>query len=205
MLKSEQLYRDLENESALFDGENTTSQKVSEESLSHMQNWSLIGAALRNELPSKVNMSLADNVMAQIKNENIKPEPAKIKEISLPSFKIAFKKFSFGIAQVALAASVAAITIIGWQTYNADEGITGDKTTAPLGSVEGVNLASYQTAHNDKTLKFNDKSNQTQNLNEDEDKVNSAELKNNKVLKLSVLTITLEVMFSILPQIKKFL
>ena len=71
MLKSEQLYRDLENESALFDGENTTTQKGSEESLSHMQNWSLIGAALRNELPSKVNMSLADNVMAQIKNENI--------------------------------------------------------------------------------------------------------------------------------------
>ena len=54
MLKSEQLYRDLENESALFDGENTTTQKGSEESLSHMQNWSLIGAALRNELPSKV-------------------------------------------------------------------------------------------------------------------------------------------------------
>ena len=52
MLKSEQLYRDLENESALFDGENTTTQKGSEESLSHMQNWSLIGAALRNELPS---------------------------------------------------------------------------------------------------------------------------------------------------------
>ena len=182
MLKSEQLYRDLENESALFDGENTTSQKVSEESLSHMQNWSLIGAALRNELPSKVNMSLADNVMAQIKNENIKPEPAKIKEILLPSFKIAFKKFSFGIAQVALAASVAAITIIGWQTYNADEGITGDKTTAPLGSVEGVNLASYQTVHNDKTLKFNDKSNQTQNLNED--KVNSAELKKQQSLEV---------------------
>ena len=86
MLKSEQLYRDLENESALFDGENTTTQKGSEESLSHMQNWSLIGAALRNELPSKVNMSLADNVMAQIKNENIKPEPAKIKEISLITF-----------------------------------------------------------------------------------------------------------------------
>ena len=182
MLKSEQLYRDLENESALFDGENTTSQNVSEESLSHMQNWSLIGAALRNELPSKVNMSLADNVMAQIKNENIKPEPAKIKEILLPSFKIAFKKFSFGIAQVALAASVAAITIIGWQTYNADEGITGDKTTAPLGSVEGVNLASYQTVHNDKTLKFNDKSNQTQNLNED--KVNSAELKKQQSLEV---------------------
>ena len=182
MLKSEQLYRDLENESALFDGENTTSQKVSEESLSHMQNWSLIGAALRNELPSKVNMSLADNVMAQIKNENIKPEPTKIKEILLPSFKIAFKKFSFGIAQVALAASVAAITIIGWQTYNADEGITGDKTTAPLGSVEGVNLASYQTVHNDKTLKFNDKSNQTQNLNED--KVNSAELKKQQSLEV---------------------
>ncbi len=71
-------------------------RKDQKKSLSHMQNWSLIGAALRNELPSKVNMSLADNVMAQIKNENIKPEPAKIKEISLPSFKIAFKKFSFG-------------------------------------------------------------------------------------------------------------
>lgn len=175
MLKSEQLYRDLENESALFDGENETIQKVSEDSLSHMQNWSLIGAALRNELPSKVNMSLADNVMAQIKNEHIKPEKDSIKEISLPTLKVAFKKFSFGIAQVALAASVAAVTVVGWQTYNADESISGDKTTAPLGSVEGVNLASYQTEHNDKTLKLNGKSNLDQSQNED--RVNSAELK----------------------------
>lgn len=175
MLKSEQLYRDLENESALFDGENETIQKVSEDSLSHMQNWSLIGAALRNELPSKVNMSLADNVMAQIKNEHIKPEKDSIKEISLPTLKVAFKKFSFGIAQVALAASVAAVTVVGWQTYNADESISGDKTTAPLGSVEGVNLASYQTEHNDKTLKLNGKSNLDQGQNED--RVNSAELK----------------------------
>ena len=180
MLKSEQLYRDLENESALFDGESKSTQKVSEESLSHMQNWSLIGATLRNELPSKINMSLADNVMAQIKKENIKPEKTEVKEISLPTLKIAFKKFSFGLAQVALAASVAAITIIGWQTYNADEGISGDKTTAPLGSVEGVNLASYQTAHNDNTLKFNGKSNQTQSQNED--RVNSAELKKQQSL-----------------------
>ncbi len=175
MLKSEQLYRDLENESALFDGENETIQKVSEDSLSHMQNWSLIGAALRNELPSKVNMSLADNVMTQIKNEHIKPEKDSIKEISLPTLKVAFKKFSFGIAQVALAASVAAVTVVGWQTYNADESISGDKTTAPLGSVEGVNLASYQTEHNDKTLKLNGKSNLEQGQNED--RVNSAELK----------------------------
>ncbi len=175
MLKSEQLYRDLENESALFDGENETIQKVSEDSLSHMQNWSLIGAALRNELPSKVNMSLADNVMTQIKNEHIKPEKDSIKEISLPTLKVAFKKFSFGIAQVALAASVAAVTVVGWQTYNADESISGDKTTAPLGSVEGVNLASYQTEHNDKTLKLNGKSNLDQGQNED--RVNSAELK----------------------------
>lgn len=175
MLKSEQLYRDLENESALFDGENETIQKVSEDSLSHMQNWSLIGAALRNELPSKVNMSLADNVMAQIKIEHIKPEKDSIKEISLPTLKVAFKKFSFGIAQVALAASVAAVTVVGWQTYNADESISGDKTTAPLGSVEGVNLASYQTEHNDKTLKLNGKSNLDQGQNED--RVNSAELK----------------------------
>ena len=175
MLKSEQLYRDLENESALFDGENETIQKVSEDSLSHMQNWSLIGAVLRNELPSKVNMSLADNVMAQIKNEHIKPEKDIIKEISLPTLKVAFKKFSFGIAQVALAASVAAVTVVGWQTYNADESISGDKTTAPLGSVEGVNLASYQTEHSDKTLKLNGKSNLDQSQNED--RVNSAELK----------------------------
>ena len=182
MLKSEQLYRDLENESALFDGENETIQKVSEDSLSHMQNWSLIGAALRNELPSKVNMSLADNVMTQIKNEHIKPEKDSIKEISLPTLKVAFKKFSFGIAQVALAASVAAVTVVGWQTYNADESISGDKTTAPLGSVEGVNLASYQTEHNDKTLKLNGKSNLEQGQNED--RVNSAELKKQQSLEV---------------------
>ena len=80
MLKSEQLYRDLENESALFDGKNTTSQKVSEESLSHMQNWSLIGAALGNELPSKVNKSLADNVMAQIRMRTLSQNQLRLKK-----------------------------------------------------------------------------------------------------------------------------
>ena len=140
-----------EEQSALFDSENVNVDKVelNDELKDHLNNWSLIGATLRDELPKQVNVSFADNLMAKIEQEKIKPEPRKV------SFNFTFKKVAFAVSQFAIAASVAAVTIIGWQTFNADEKLGVDSTSTSLGSVNGVNLASYQTSQPQKGIKLN--------------------------------------------------
>lgn len=140
-----------EEQSALFDSENVNVDKVelNDELKDHLNNWSLIGATLRDELPKQVNVSFADNLMAKIEQEKIKPEPRKV------SFNFTFKKVAFAVSQFAIAASVAAVTIIGWQTFNADEKLGVDSTSTSLGSVNGVNLASYQTPQTQKGIKLN--------------------------------------------------
>lgn len=140
-----------EEQSALFDSENVNVDKVelNDELKDLLNNWSLIGATLRDELPKQVNVSFADNLMAKIEQEKIKPEPRKV------SFNFTFKKVAFAVSQFAIAASVAAVTIIGWQTFNADEKLGVDSTSTSLGSVNGVNLASYQTSQTQKGIKLN--------------------------------------------------
>ena len=140
-----------EEQSALFDSENVNVDKVelNDELKDHLNNWSLIGATLRDELPKQVNVSFADNLMAKIEQEKIKPEPRKV------SFNFTFKKVAFAVSQFAIAASVAAVTIIGWQIFNADEKLGVDSTSTSLGSVNGVNLASYQTSQTQKGIKLN--------------------------------------------------
>ena len=140
-----------EEQSALFDSENVNVDKVelNDELKDHLNNWSLIGATLRDELQKQVNVSFADNLMAKIEQEKIKPEPRKV------SFNFTFKKVAFAVSQFAIAASVAAVTIIGWQTFNADEKLGVDSTSTSLGSVNGVNLASYQTSQTQKGIKLN--------------------------------------------------
>ena len=140
-----------EEQSALFDSENVNVDKVelNDELKDHLNNWSLIGATLRDELPKQVNVSFADNLMAKIEQKKIKPEPRKV------SFNFTFKKVAFAVSQFAIAASVAAVTIIGWQTFNADEKLGVDSTSTSLGSVNGVNLASYQTSQTQKGIKLN--------------------------------------------------
>ena len=140
-----------EEQSALFDSENVNVDKVelNDELKDHLNNWSLIGATLRDELPKQVNVSFADNLMAKIEQEKIKPEPRKV------SFNFTFKKVAFAVFQFAIAASVAAVTILGWQTFNADEKLGVDSTSTSLGSVNGVNLASYQTSQTQKGIKLN--------------------------------------------------
>ena len=170
------------NESALFDGENLDKVELNEESLAHMQNWSLIGATLRQEVSAQVNLDFANSIMSKIEKEQIVPDAApEIKEMPISNFKMAFKKFAFGLGQVAIAASVAAVTIIGYQTINAEKSTTPSVATTALGSVEGVNLASYQTTRSDKTLKFEEK---LQGINQNNNKVNNAELKKQQTLEV---------------------
>ena len=140
-----------EEQSALFDSENVNVDKVelNDELKDHLNNWSLIGATLRDELPKQVNVSFADNLMAKIEQEKIKPEPRKV------SFNFTFKKVAFAVSQFAIAASVAAVTIIVWQNFNDDDTLGVDSTSTSLGSVNGVNLASYQTSQTQKGIKLN--------------------------------------------------
>ncbi|MGN1281085.1 MAG: RseA family anti-sigma factor [Succinivibrio sp.] len=166
----------LEKDSAVFDGQEILDKDVclTDESMRHMQNWSLIGAAMRNELPNKANLSVSVGVMSQIKNDNIVPAPVsdEIKEIKLPASKFTFKKIVSSMSQLAVAASVAAVTVVGWQTYNAQGSLSNENYAQS--TIEGVNLASYQTTENSNTLNLNKKSPAKSKA---DNKVNSAELK----------------------------
>ena len=86
-----------EDLSALYDGEILGAEKLElhEQDKKHMQAWSLIGATMRNELSSEVNLSLADNVAAAIAKE----EPQ-----SLVSIKAKFQHLviSFGRLSIKL-------------------------------------------------------------------------------------------------------
>lgn len=141
-----------ELKSALYDGENLPEGKLefSENDVEHLQNWSLIGATLRNEVPDNTLKSdFASSVMNRIKDENITPDLVDQSEVengAYHSFKNVFKKVSFGIAQMAIAASVAAVTIIGYQTYNAEGTVSSEVSAAStIGAIGTANLASYQT------------------------------------------------------------
>lgn len=153
MMNFQNVDRD-ESVSALFDGENLPEKNfdLTHEEKEHFENWSLIGSALRNELPQKVNLDFADNLMARIHNENIRPdiidqtEAVKTDCIPAGGFKNVFKKVAFTVAQMAVAASVAAVTIIGYQTYNADVSSTSEiAASAAVANLGAANLASFQT------------------------------------------------------------
>lgn len=141
-----------ELKSALYDGENLPEGKLelSENDVEHLQNWSLIGATLRNEMTDNTLKSdFASSVMDRIKDEKITPDlvdQTKVESVYYHSFKNVFKKVSFGIAQMAIAASVAAVTIIGYQTYNAEGTVSNEVSAAStIGAIGTANLASYQT------------------------------------------------------------
>lgn len=166
--------------SALFDGESSQTEKLSlsAEHKQTLKNYSLIGAALRNELPRKVDMSFSDSVMNTIAKEKIVPE---LKIIPVPTYKFVFRKVAAAVAQMAMVASVAAVTVIGYQTFTADSSVIQESASNALGPVDGVNLASYQTS--------SQASNKI-NLSTDEDKaenavkLNSSELKKQQALEV---------------------
>ncbi|SFS39998.1 Negative regulator of sigma E activity [Succinivibrio dextrinosolvens] len=165
-----------ELKSALYDGENLPEGKLelSENDIEHLQNWSLIGATLRNEMTGNTLKSdFASSVMNRIKDEKITPDlvdQTEIETVSYHSFRNVFKKVSFGIAQMAIAASVAAVTIIGYQTYNAEGTVSNEVSAAStIGAIGTANLASYQT---------NRKSSNEIKLNQDKSDKDSASANN---------------------------
>ena len=155
---------DLEKLSEIYDGEHFDEAfDCNEEKLkSHLDNWSLIGSALRDELPEKVDMSIADNVMAAIaaeaKEEKVLEEqPKEIADTSTFKVPAFFKKVSLYFTQIAVAASVAMVTVVGWQTYSAGEtsGIIEPASTSAMGAAGGLNLASFQSDDHEAVIHMN--------------------------------------------------
>ncbi len=174
--------------SALYDGENLPHKNLnlSDDDLNHIQNWSLIGATLRNELPSKtVKSDFAASLMARIEDEKITPDlvdQTEVSEIPYHSFKTVLKKVSFGIAQMAIAASVAAVTIIGYQTYNAEGTVSNEvSATSAVGTIGSANLASYQTNNRQNTSEIKLNSDKT---GKDSASANNIELKKQQKLEV---------------------
>lgn len=148
-----------EDLSALYDGEILGAEKLElhEQEKKHMQAWSLIGATMRNELSSEVNLSLADNVAAAIAKEEPQSLVSDQSKISTPRYKLwkAFHKVGFALTQTAIAASIAMVTVIGYQTWNAEDNLSAENTpVVTLGSVNNVNLASYQSAQNNNVIRL---------------------------------------------------
>ena len=250
---SSKKYEHLMHASEVFDGQNyqtpdaiaalTGSDEVSaDEMKSHLKNWSLIGAALRHELPPRIDLNFCDKVMAQLDAPDVnagipadvqaqawvppieaerasdlptmlqgkwsqpgplQPVPnqqqvaheyqalvANLKqadgiatEVSVADFDQAAlnrperqeqvvaqvkaaalrrPKLSFSrslsrvgglVGQIAVAASVAVVAVVGVQLYNASQPAYNDQvaTTAAtqVGPVNGLNLASYQNSDKD--------------------------------------------------------
>lgn len=155
---------DLEKLSEIYDGEHFDEAfDCNDEKLkSHLDNWSLIGSALRDELPEKVDMSIADNVMvaiaAEAKEEKvIEEQPKEIADISTFKVPAFFKKVSLYFTQIAVAASVAMVTVVGWQTYSAGEtsGIIEPASTSTMRAVGGLNLASFQSDDHEAVIHMN--------------------------------------------------
>ena len=153
---------DLEKLSEVYDGEEFTKELNlnDEEMKSHLENWSLIGSALRDELPEKVDMSIADNVMAAIADKEeavLEEQPKEAPDMSTFKVPAFFKKVSLYFTQIAVAASVAMVTIVGWQTYSAGEmsGVIEPASTNTMGAVGGLNLASFQSDDHEAVIHMN--------------------------------------------------
>lgn len=143
--------------SAWYDGEDLPENGIvlEKDDRLHMQKWSLIGSVMRGEISVLAPESFADSVMAKL--PSAVTDQSQVSQTLNPSRKSFFKgkwrKVAFVFTQTAVAASIAMVTIFGWQTWNAGENfsISDPAANAVMGPVS-VNLASYQSAGNDKII-----------------------------------------------------
>lgn len=124
--KDEQLLR----ASTLFDGQcHQMSNEdfkllASDEVRTHLQHWALIGSALRQELPERVDPDFANKVMARINNLQNTEEPASEQLPSLLASKSAFKA--------------------GLATYAASHTLDGSLSHASKQNFEDLNVGAYE-------------------------------------------------------------
>ena len=139
----------LETLSANFDGEalDKLASKLTSHEQQHLENWSAIGAVLRNELPNKTDFDFASKVMNAIKKDEQLPsqdDQAFVPQKTSGLHFISLKKLGSIGTETVVAASVCMITIFGYQTWNAQDNVSLGNAVGTMGTVSGVNLASYQ-------------------------------------------------------------
>lgn len=169
--------KDVEHLSSIYDGESLPKGELvqvrSESAAKHMKNWSLIGSAMRSELSDKIDTNFTNDLFAKLElEENVGLNKIK-SELSSQEFDqdsvvqdnksyrlISFaKKVGVGLSQLAIAASITVVTVIGWQIYNASSYVSNysemEAVKPTLGPVGGLNLTSYQTDTNASVVSAN--------------------------------------------------
>ena len=138
----------LERVSAALDGEDLSAldehADLVSRSAGHLQRWSLIGAALRHELLPVADPALAGRVRARLDLQI--PRPANDHPRRTWGWRLHL--WARSAAQAAVAAAVAGITVIGYQTYSAADvsALRLEPPPAVRSAAAGlsVDLASFQ-------------------------------------------------------------
>ena len=145
----------LETISSKFDGElqGSLPETLSADEKAHLENWSVIGAALRGEMAEKTDFDFASKVMGRIAQEATPiVDQTKVQEEHKSLRFVSLKKLGLLFAETAVAASLCMITVFGYQTWNAEENLSIGDAVSTMGTVSGVNLASYQNRNNDHAI-----------------------------------------------------
>ena len=155
----------LENISSKFDGEveGTLPETLSVAEQVHLENWATIAAAVRNEMSVKPDFDFASKVMDRIAQEAdpvIDQSSVTVEKRNLGFFSL--RKLLLLLTETVVAASVCMITIFGYQTWNADDNLSIGDAVSTMGTVSGVNLASYQNRSNDHSISLDVSGNQNQ-------------------------------------------
>lgn len=103
--------------------------------------YHLIGDAMRNELPGTLQLDIAANVA-----DALESEPAILAPQSRRRFAVPGKVIELGqrFGQYAIAATVAAVAVVGVQQYNAKEAITPLPVLETMPMLGAPSPASYQ-------------------------------------------------------------
>ena len=155
----------LENISSKFDGEveGTLPETLSVAEQVHLEIWATIAAAVRNEMSEKTDFDFASKVMDRIAQEAdpvIDQSSVTVEKRNLGFFSL--RKLLLLLTETVVAASVCMITIFGYQTWNADDNLSIGDAVSTMGTVSGVNLASYQNRSNDHSISLDVSGNQNQ-------------------------------------------
>ncbi len=155
----------LESMSAFYDGEELPRGRIEPDKLrqarAHMQNWSLIGAVLRNETIAKTDTSFADAVashVAAIDAQAMDEEQQKVSLKSAIKHVLSVRRIVSMAYNTAAAAAIAAVTVLGWQIYNASSlgsFVEPAADTTMVRPVGGINLASYQNDNRETVVRLN--------------------------------------------------
>jgi sigma-E factor negative regulatory protein RseA len=140
-----------ENLSVLLDGDDAASLDVAIDDLSadvnlqyRMRRYQMIGAVMRNELPQAIDTGFHAEVMAQIKKETaasaVREDCPAATDVSAAGVSSWFKPF----AGLAVAASVALVTVVLWGPQQQNDGVPDALVSADQQKIE--QLASQTVA-----------------------------------------------------------